>query len=79
MWAIGNKKLYRIVKGEPRRLVSLGKFEKNVNPDGADIDSNPFDVTALGSKRALIADAGANTVLDREQARWAGLDRHVAG
>jgi hypothetical protein len=63
MWAIGNKKLYRVVKQEPRRLVSLGRFERTVNPDGAEINSNPFDVASLGSKRALIADAGANTLL----------------
>jgi hypothetical protein len=63
MWAVGNKKLYRVVKQEPRQLVSLGKFEKVVNPDGAEINPNPFDLAALGSKRVLIADAGANTLL----------------
>ena len=44
-------------------LAGLGKFERIVNPDGGEVDSNPFDVTALGTKRALIADAGANAVL----------------
>ena len=63
MWAVGNRKLYRVVKQQPRRLVSLARFEKVVNPDGAEIDSNPFDLASLGSKRVLIADAGANTLL----------------
>jgi hypothetical protein len=63
MWAIGGRKLYRIVQGTPRFLAGLGKFERIVNPDGGEVDSNPFDVTALGTKRALIADAGANAVL----------------
>ena len=34
-----------------------------MNPDGGEVDSNPFDVAALGTKRVLIADAGANAVL----------------
>lgn len=63
MWAIAGRKLYTTEKNEPAFLVGLGKYERNVNPDGGEVDSNPFDVTALGEKRALIADAGANAVL----------------
>ncbi|MGH2596010.1 MAG: ScyD/ScyE family protein [Actinomycetota bacterium] len=67
MWAIAGRKLYRINHGTPHLLVGLGKFERLVNPDGGEIDSNPFDVNALGTKRALIADAGANAVLIANQ------------
>lgn len=63
MWAIAGRKLYTIRHDRPHFLVGLGKFERIVNPDGGEIDSNPFDVTALGTRRALIADAGANAVL----------------
>ena len=49
--------------GKAHFLAGLGKFERIVNPDEGEVDSNPFDVTALGTKRALIADAGANAVL----------------
>ena len=65
MWAIAGRKLFNVnvVNGKSHFLAGLGKFERNVNPDGGEVDSNPFDVTALGTKRALIADAGANAVL----------------
>jgi hypothetical protein len=63
MWAIAGRKLYTTEKNKPAFLVGLGKYERTVNPDGGEVDSNPFDVTALGTKRALIADAGANAVL----------------
>ena len=63
MWAIAGRKLFKVVHGTPRFLAGLGKFERIVNPDDGEVDSNPFDVTALGTKRALIADAGANAVL----------------
>lgn len=63
MWAIAGRKLFKVVHGRRHFLAGLGKFERIVNPDGGEVDSNPFDVTALGTKRALIADAGANAVL----------------
>jgi hypothetical protein len=63
MWAIAGRKLFKINHGRPHFLAGLGKFERIVNPDDGEVDSNPFDVTALGTRRALIADAGANAVL----------------
>jgi hypothetical protein len=69
MWAIAGRKLFdvNVVKGKSHFLAGLGKFERTVNPDGGEVDSNPFDVTAFGTKRALIADAGANAVLVANQ------------
>ena len=72
MWAIAGRKLFKVVHGTPHFLAGLGKFERIVNPDGGEVDSNPFDVTALGTKRALIADAGANAVVIAN--RRGGLD-----
>jgi hypothetical protein len=65
MWAIAGRKLFNVnvVHGRPHFLAGLGKFERIVNPDGGEVDSNPFDVTTLGTKRVPIADAGANAVL----------------
>jgi hypothetical protein len=63
MWAIAGRKLYKVVHGRTHFLAGLGKFERIVNPDEGAIDSNPFDVAALGSDRVLIADAGANALL----------------
>jgi hypothetical protein len=56
--------LYRIWKGEPELVVNLFEFETAENPDGNDpFDSNPFDVQSLGSKSALVVDAGGNDLL----------------
>jgi hypothetical protein len=55
--------LYRIVDGVVKPVADLGAFEADVNPDGGEIDSNPFNVAALGGRRALVADAAANALL----------------
>ena len=67
MWAIAGKKLFKVVQGRTHFLAGLGKFERLVNPDEGEIDSNPFDVATLGTKRVLIADAGANALLVANQ------------
>lgn len=56
-------KLWRINKGVVSLWADLGAFEATVNPDGAEINPNPFDVQALPGGRALVADAGANALL----------------
>jgi hypothetical protein len=56
-------KLWRVVKGQPSLLADLGAFEATVNPDGAEINPNPFDVQPLANGSALVADAGANALL----------------
>lgn len=58
-----NRRLYRISDGVVSRVANLGAFEADVNPDGGEIDSNPFDVAALPGGRALVADAAANALL----------------
>ena len=66
MWAVTgapNRRLYRITDGVVSRFANLGAFEADVNPDGGEIDSNPFDVAALPGGRALVADAAANALL----------------
>ena len=56
-------KLWRIEKGKVSLWADLGAFEATINPDGAEINPNPFDVQALPGGRALVADAGANALL----------------
>jgi hypothetical protein len=67
MWAVssgpGIKKVFWVVRGHAREIANLGRYEKRRNPDGGEIDSNPFDVAAIGGGRVLVADAGANAVL----------------
>ena len=55
--------LYRIFDGQVTPVADLGAFEAEVNPDGGEIDSNAFGVAALRGRRALVADAGANALL----------------
>jgi hypothetical protein len=70
MWAVTGAgetenawKLYRVFRGEPRAIADLLAFEKTFNPDGGVIESNPFEVTALPRRKALIADAAGNDLL----------------
>lgn len=55
--------LYRISQGQTRLIANLFAYEEAQNPDGAEVDSNPFDVASLGGSAALVADAGGNTLL----------------
>jgi hypothetical protein len=56
-------KLWTVVKGKASVLADLGAFEATVNPDGAEINPNPFDVQPIAGGGALVADAGANALL----------------
>jgi hypothetical protein len=57
------KRLYRLKDGSVRQVANLGKFEKQVNPDGGAIDSNPFGVAPLSGGWTLVADAAGNDLL----------------
>lgn len=59
----GHSMLYRIIDGKVSTIANLWAFEKRVNPDGGEIDSNAFGVAALPHGRALVADAAANDLL----------------
>lgn len=66
MWALtsfGDGWLYRVSRGGAKKVANISGFEAAVNPDGAQIDSNPFDVAALTGGSALVADAAANAIL----------------
>jgi hypothetical protein len=57
-------KLFRASRGAgATQIADLSGFEAAVNPDGGEIDSNPFDVETLGGGKALVADAGGNDLL----------------
>jgi hypothetical protein len=49
--------------GHAQRLVDLAGYESTFNPDGAQIDSNPYGLLALAGHR-LVTDAGGNSLLD---------------
>lgn len=55
--------LYAIIDGQPTLVANLFAFEAANDPDGAGVDSNPFDVAPLGVSAALVADPGANALL----------------
>lgn len=54
--------IYRTARGKTRLIANLFAFEQENDPDG-NVDSNPFDVQALGGGAALVADAGGNDLL----------------
>ena len=49
--------------GHAKQLEDIAGYEASANPDGAQIDSNPFGLLALPGHR-LITDAGGNSLLD---------------
>jgi hypothetical protein len=59
----GEGKLYRVARGSTHEVADLFDFEATVNPDGREINPNPFDVAVLTGDRALVADAGGNSLL----------------
>jgi hypothetical protein len=68
VWAITSagpdgSNLYRVSKGRTSLVADLGAFEATVNPDGAQIETKPFDVETLTGGSALVADAAANAIL----------------
>lgn len=70
MFAIANGNLYQISRGSkknkagPRMIANLAAFEETVNPDGLEINPNPFDLALVkGGKNVLVADAGGNSLL----------------
>jgi hypothetical protein len=67
--------LHVISGGKMRKVANLFEFEAAYNPHTAAPpnlpDSNPYDVQALGSHAALVADAGGNDLLRID--RWGNI------
>jgi hypothetical protein len=55
--------LLRASKGKVRVIANLFQFEQANNPHPATLQSNPFDVHALGGDTAIVADAAGNDLL----------------
>jgi hypothetical protein len=55
--------LHRVSQGGTKLIANLFAFEQANDPDGAGVDSNPFDVASLGGNAALVVDAGGNDLL----------------
>jgi hypothetical protein len=57
--------LHLISNGKARKVANLFEFEKANNPvpPASPVESNPFDVQALGPHAALVADAAGNSLL----------------
>jgi hypothetical protein len=49
--------------GQWRSLADVAAYEGSANPDGTDLDTNPYGLLALPG-RTIVADAGGNSVLD---------------
>lgn len=55
--------IHVLSRGRQTEVADLFAFESTNNPDGGEIDSNPFDVAARSARSAYVADAAANAVL----------------
>ena len=58
---------WRVENGVPTMIANLFEFEETHNPHPETVDSNPFDVADFGRGRALVADAGGNTIIKAER------------
>lgn len=56
-------KLFLAARGKTQLVADLRGFEAAVNPDGGEIDSNPYDVALVNGGKVLVADAGGNSLL----------------
>ena len=54
--------LYRVSNGHVKHIADLFAVEAT-DPDGAGVDSNPYDVASLGGGGALVIDAGGNDLM----------------
>jgi hypothetical protein len=74
--------LLRAKGGEVNRVADLLAYEKKNNPDGQQIDSNPYSMVASKGER-VVADAGANDLLKVKRGEISTLavfpDRAVEG
>jgi glucose/arabinose dehydrogenase len=58
-------RLFRFVDGKRRAVANVGQFEVANNPDGTDVNPNPYGVAA-SAETLLVVDAGGNTLLSVE-------------
>jgi hypothetical protein len=70
MWAVTgigegatDGKLFLVTQGKTRLIADISGFEAEVNPDGGIIDSNPYAVAHTMAGKALVVDAGGNSLL----------------
>lgn len=74
--------LLRAKGGEVKRVADLLAYEKKNNPDGQQIDSNPYSMVVSKGER-VVADAGANDLLKVKRGEISTLavfpDREVEG
>ena len=49
--------------GDSGSVADLGAYEQNANPDGRQVDSNPFSVLMSAGGQMVVTDSGANSVL----------------
>ena len=55
--------VWRISGSTATLVANLFEYEEKLNPHPATVDSNPFDVADVGGGKAVVADAGGNSLL----------------
>jgi hypothetical protein len=54
--------LFKFANGQRSSVADVSAYEASANPDGGQIDSNPFAIEALTDGSFAVSDAGANAV-----------------
>lgn len=56
-------RLIAVADGSATIVADFADYEANINPDGAEADSNPYSMAALDDGRFLVVDASGNDLL----------------
>ncbi len=55
--------IFKALPDQPHWLADVSAYEAAANPDGGEVDSNPYSFVSLGGQRFAVADAGGNDLL----------------
>lgn len=56
-------RLFKLVDGQRTDIADISGYEASANPDGAQVDSNPFALAVLPDGAFAVVDAGGNSLL----------------
>lgn len=79
-WQLG--KLLQVSKHSKKAIADIAAVELKKNPDGTDVNPNPYAVLGAGRHRSIVADAGGNDLVAVDHGRTRVLTvfpRHGCG
>lgn len=66
-WQLG--KLLKVSRHSKRAVANISTIELTTNPDGTDVNPNPYAILPSGRHRTIVADAGGNDLIAVDHGR----------